>query len=173
MPANTAAPLLLTGYGAYGIASDPVFSLPATVLVDSGFRYAIAHVRGGSEKGRRWFLEGRRFKKRNSMTDFIACAHHLRTIGRAAPGKIVSDGLSAGGLLVGGALDLEPQLWAGVIAQVPFVDMLNTMSDADHPLVPLFRPDSPIARPTTILRRYPPMRMFAARPIRPCCARPG
>lgn len=149
MPAASPAPLLLTGYGAYGFSSEPSFSLPATALVDAGFRYAIAHVRGGSEKGRRWFLEGRRFQKRNSMTDFIACAKHLRDTGRAEPGRIVAHGLSAGGLLVCGAMNIEPELWAGVIAQVPFVDMLNTMSDAGHPLVPLFRPDwgDPLADP--------------------------
>jgi len=141
MEAGAPGPLLLTGYGAYGIASDPLFSLPVIALVDAGFRYAIAHVRGGSEKGRRWFLEGRRMKKRNSMTDFIACARHLVESGHAAPGRIVAHGFSAGGLLVCGAMNIEPDLWAGVIAQVPFVDMLNTMSDADHPLVPLFRPD--------------------------------
>lgn len=136
-----ALPLLLTGYGAYGISSEPLFSLPATVLVDAGFRFAIAHVRGGSEKGRRWFLDGRGMKKKNSMTDFIACATHLVQAGYATSGQIVAHGLSAGGLLVGGAMNIDPTLWAGVIAQVPFVDMLNTMSDADHPLVPLFRPD--------------------------------
>lgn len=138
---DTPLPLLLTGYGAYGISCEPCFSLPATVLVDSGFRYAIAHVRGGSEKGRRWYQGGCREHKRNSMTDFIACARHLQDIAYAAPGKIVAHGVSAGGLLVCGALNIEPALWAGVIAQVPFVDMLNTMSEADHPLVPLLRPD--------------------------------
>ncbi len=139
--AGTAQPLLLTGYGAYGICFEPGFSLPATALVDSGFRYAIAHVRGGSEKGRHWYLDGCRMHKRNSMTDFIACARHLIDIGYAAPGKVVAHGVSAGGLLVCGAMNIEPALWAGVIAQVPFVDMLNTMSDASHPLVPLLRPD--------------------------------
>ncbi|WP_298013798.1 prolyl oligopeptidase family serine peptidase [uncultured Castellaniella sp.] len=139
--AGEPGPLLLTGYGAYGIASEPIFSLPATVLVDAGFRYAIAHVRGGSEKGGRWYRDGCRDRKRNSMTDFIACARHLLDIGHAAPGRIVAQGVSAGGLLVCGAMNIEPSLWAGVIAQVPFVDMLNTMSDADHPLVPLLRPD--------------------------------
>jgi oligopeptidase B len=148
-PPGKPLPLLLTGYGAYGIASEPEFSLPATVLVDAGFRYAIAHVRGGSEKGKRWFEQGRRLTKRNSMTDFIACAHHLSGQGYARRSQIVAWGLSAGGLLVGGALNIEPKLWAGVIAQVPFVDMLNTMSDANHPLVPLFRPDwgDPLADP--------------------------
>ncbi len=148
-PADAPRPLLLTGYGAYGIASEPGFSLPATVLVDAGFRYAIAHVRGGSEKGARWYQEGCREKKINSMTDFIACARHLLDIGYAAPGGIVAHGVSAGGLLVCGAMNLAPELWAGVIAQVPFVDMLNTMSDAGHPLVPLLRPDwgDPLADP--------------------------
>ncbi|HLV29913.1 MAG TPA: prolyl oligopeptidase family serine peptidase [Burkholderiaceae bacterium] len=138
---NEALPLLLTGYGAYGISYEPRFSLPATALVDAGFRYAIAHVRGGSEKGRRWYQDACRENKRNSMTDFIACAQHLVDTGYAAPGRIVAHGVSAGGLLVCGAMNLAPELWAGVIAQVPFVDMLNTMSDGDHPLVPLLRPD--------------------------------
>jgi oligopeptidase B len=141
LPKGGDTPLLLYGYGAYGIASDPVFSLPATVLIDRGWRYAIAHVRGGSERGQRWFDGGRRFTKRNSMTDFVACAQTLCRQGYSAPGRVVAYGLSAGGLLVGGAMNLAPTLWGGVIAKVPFVDMLNTMSDADHPLVPLFRPD--------------------------------
>lgn len=142
-------PLLLTGYGAYGISRESDFSWPATVLVDAGFRYAIAHVRGGSEKGVRWYQDGCREKKRHSMTDFIACARHLVVIGYAEPGRIVAQGVSAGGLLVCGAMNMAPELWAGVIAQVPFVDMLNTMSDAHHPLVPLLRPDwgDPLADP--------------------------
>ena len=148
-PRDGSAPLLLYGYGAYGVSSDPEFSIPAIVLVDQGWRYAIAHVRGGSEKGRRWFLEGRKFNKRNSFTDFIACAEHLGSNGYAARGRIVAYGLSAGGLLVGASMNMAPELWGGVIAKVPFVDMLNTMSDADHPLVPLFRPDwgDPLADP--------------------------
>ncbi|MDT8760929.1 prolyl oligopeptidase family serine peptidase [Sphingomonas psychrotolerans] len=148
-PKDGRTPLLLYGYGAYGISSDPLFSLPATALIDKGWRYAIAHVRGGSEKGRRWFLDGRLFAKRNSMTDFVACAQTLCRSGYTAPKRVVAFGLSAGGLLVGGAMNLAPELWAGVIAKVPFVDMLNTMSDADHPLVPLFRPDwgDPLADP--------------------------
>lgn len=139
--ASGPGPLLLTGYGAYGIAYDTVFSLPALTLVDAGFRYAIAHVRGGSEKGWLWYQQGCRENKRRSMEDFIACAQHLQATGVAAPGKIVAHGVSAGGLLVCGAMNMAPSLWAGVLAEVPFVDMLNTMSDADHPLVPLLRPD--------------------------------
>lgn len=147
--ANGPAPLLLTGYGAYGVPLEPVFSMPATVLVDAGFRVALAHVRGGSDKGMGWYRDGCRERKRNSMTDFIACARHLQHSGHAALGQIVAHGVSAGGLLVCGAMNMAPQAWAGVIAQVPFVDMLNTMSDADHPLVPLLRPDwgDPLADP--------------------------
>ena len=140
-PKDGKAPLLQYGYGAYGVPSDPEFSIPALALVDRGWRYAIAHVRGGSEKGRRWFLGGRKFTKRNSFTDFIACAEYLAAEGNTAKGKVVAYGLSAGGLLVGASMNIAPTLWGGVIAQVPFVDMLNTMSDGAHPLVPLFRPD--------------------------------
>lgn len=148
-PKDGSAPLMVYGYGAYGVPSEPEFSLPATTLVDNGWRYAIAHVRGGSEKGRRWFLGGRKFTKRNSFTDFIACAEHLCSQGYGTPGRVVAYGLSAGGLLVGASMNIAPTLWGGVIAKVPFVDMLNTMSDADHPLVPLFRPDwgDPLADP--------------------------
>jgi oligopeptidase B len=135
------APLLQYGYGAYGINSDPLFSIPALALVDKGWCFAIAHVRGGSEKGRRWFLGGRKFTKRNSFTDFVACAEYLAKEGYTAKGKVVAYGLSAGGLLVGASMNIALSLWGGVIAKVPFVDMLNTMSDAAHPLVPLFRPD--------------------------------
>ncbi|WP_152998841.1 S9 family peptidase [Sphingopyxis sp. H115] len=148
-PKDCKAPLLQYGYGAYGVPSDPEFSVPALALVDRGWRYAIAHVRGGSEKGRRWFLGGRKFTKRNSFTDFIACAEFLAAKGYTARGKVVAYGLSAGGLLVSASMNIAPTLWGGVIAQVPFVDMLNTMSDGAHPLVPLFRPDwgDPLADP--------------------------
>jgi len=123
--------------------------VPALALVDRGWRYAIAHVRGGSEKGRRWFLGGRKFTKRNSFTDFVAAAEHLCAEGYSAKGRVVAFGLSAGGLLVGASMNIAPTLWGGVIAKVPFVDMLNTMSDGAHPLVPLFRPDwgDPLADP--------------------------
>lgn len=143
------APTLLYGYGAYGVSTEAEFSIPALTMVDRGWIYAIAHVRGGSEKGRRWFLGGRRFAKRNSFVDFIACAEHLCAERYARRGRIVAYGRSAGGLLVGASANMAPDLWAGIIAEVPFVDMLNTMSDADHPLVPLFRPDwgDPLADP--------------------------
>ncbi len=143
------APLLMYGYGSYGVPSEADFSVPALALVEQGWIFAIAHVRGGSEKGRQWFLDGRKFKKKNSFTDFIACAEHLTAKGYGRKGRVVGYGLSAGGLLMGGVANLRPDLWGGIIAQVPFVDMLNTMSDADHPLVPAFRPDwgDPLADP--------------------------
>lgn len=143
------APLLLYAYGSYGISTEAEFSVANLALVEQGWIYAIAHVRGGSEKGRRWFLDGRRFSKTNTFTDFIACAEYLIAQRYTRKQRIVAYGLSAGGLLMGAIANLRPDLWAGVIAQVPFVDMLNTMSDANHPLVPLFRPDwgDPLADP--------------------------
>lgn len=140
-PADGRGPLLVYGYGAYGISAEALFSVPALALVDRGWAYAIAHVRGGSEKGRRWFLDGRLSSKRNSFTDFNACTDHLVAQGHGAPGRCVAYGLSAGGLLMGGAMNERPDRYAGVIAQVPFVDMLSTMSDTTHPLVPVFRAD--------------------------------
>lgn len=143
------APLLLYAYGSYGVSTEAEFSVANLALVEQGWIYAIAHVRGGSEKGRRWFLDGRRLKKANTFTDFIACAEHLIAQRYTRRRRIVAYGLSAGGLLMGAIANMRPDLWAGVIAQVPFVDMLNTMSDAEHPLVPLFRPDwgDPLADP--------------------------
>ncbi len=130
------APLLLYGYGAYGLPTDPGFSIRALSLVDRGFVYAIAHVRGGSEKGWGWFQAGRGEHKTNTFTDFIACAEALVERGYTAKGRIVAYGGSAGGMLMGAIANLRPDLWAGVIGAVPFVDVLNTMSDATLPLTP-------------------------------------
>ena len=140
-PRDGSAPLLLHGYGAYGFSTEAAFSIPALALVDHGWTYAIAHVRGGSEKGWDWYLQARQSGKHRSFSDFVACAEALAAAGHTRGGRIVSFGASAGGLLVGASLNLRPELWAGVIAEAPFVDALNTMSDASHPLVPLARPD--------------------------------
>ena len=129
-------PTLLYGYGSYGIAMQPGFSIRSLSLVDRGWIWATAHVRGGSEKGWGWFLDGRREKKTNSFTDFVACAEHLVAAGHSRAGHIVAHGGSAGGLLMGAVLNMRPDLWAGVAAAVPFVDVLNTMSDASLPLTP-------------------------------------
>ncbi|MDC7681647.1 S9 family peptidase [Asticcacaulis sp. BYS171W] len=130
------APLLLYGYGSYGYAMDPTFSVSTLSLVNRGWIYAIAHIRGGTEKGYGWFLDGRKFKKKNTFTDFIASAEHLIANGYGAKGRIVAQGGSAGGMLMGAIANLRPDLWGGVIGQVPFVDVLNTMSDTSLPLTP-------------------------------------
>ncbi len=131
-----ACPVLLYGYGAYGHSSMPHFSIQALNLVDRGWIWATAHVRGGSEKGWGWFLDGRGPAKPNTFSDFVACADHLVAAGHAQAGRIVAYGGSAGGLLAGAVLNMRPELWAGVAAAVPFVDVLNTMSDTTLPLTP-------------------------------------
>jgi oligopeptidase B len=135
-PLDGSAPLLLYGYGSYGAAMDASFSIRNLSLVDRGWIWATAHIRGGSEKGWDWFLNGRGKTKMNSFTDFIACAEHLATEGYGRRGRIVAYGGSAGGMLMGAVANLRPELWAGIIAAVPFVDVLNTMSDVDLPLTP-------------------------------------
>jgi len=135
-PLDGTAPLLLYGYGAYGHAMEPSFSIRSLSLVDRGWIWAVAHVRGGSDKGWGWFLDGRMEKKTNTFTDFIACAEHLADQGYGSRGKMVAYGGSAGGMLMGAIANLRPDLWAGIIAAVPFVDVLNTMSDTTLPLTP-------------------------------------
>jgi oligopeptidase B len=105
-------------------------------LVDRGWIYAIAHVRGGADLGFSWFQDGRRFAKRNTFSDFIACAEELIAHGYGRAGRIVCEGRSAGGLLMGAIANMRPDLWAGIIAGVPFVDVMNTMSDDTLPLTP-------------------------------------
>ncbi len=135
-PLNGSAPLFLYGYGSYGISMDADFSIRRFSLVDRGWIYAIAHVRGGSEMGFGWFQDGRRFAKKNTFSDFIAVAEELISRGYGRPGHIVCEGRSAGGLLMGAINNMRPELWAGVIGGVPFVDVLNTMSDTSLPLTP-------------------------------------
>ena len=134
------APLLLTGYGAYGYSYETGYSAPLLSLIDRGWIWAVAHVRGGGEKGRQWFEAARQLKKKTSFTDFISCAETLIATRHSRPKRIALHGFSAGGLLIGVANNMRPDLWSAVIGQAPFVDMLNTMSDATHPLVPLTRP---------------------------------
>ncbi len=129
-------PALLYGYGAYGMSMPASFSVSVLSLVDRGFVYAIAHIRGGMEKGYRWYRQGRRENKTNTFTDFIAAAEMLIAEGYTAKGKIVAHGGSAGGMLMGAIANLRPDLWGGIIAQVPFVDVLNTMLDDTLPLTP-------------------------------------
>ncbi|MFN4176001.1 S9 family peptidase [Phenylobacterium sp.] len=135
-PRDGSAPVLLYGYGSYGHAMEPSFSIRNLSLVDRGWIWAVAHVRGGSDKGWGWFLDGRREKKANTFTDFIACAEHLIAEGYATKGRIAAYGGSAGGMLMGAVANLRPDLWGAIIAAVPFVDVLNTMSDTSLPLTP-------------------------------------
>jgi len=133
---NGTTPCLLYGYGAYGISIPAAFDTNRLSLVDRGFVYAIAHVRGGSEKGWCWYREGKLAKKMNTFSDFIAVSEYLVKQGWAAGGKLVAHGGSAGGTLIGAVANMRPDLYAGLIAEVPFVDVLNTMLDETLPLTP-------------------------------------
>jgi len=127
-------PLLLYGYGAYGLSIDPAFASPRLSLIDRGFVYAIAHVRGGQELGRQWYEDGRLLKKKNTFSDFIACAEYLIREQFTNPGKLFAMGRSAGGLLMGAITNMRPELFKGVVAEVPFVDVITTMIDPTIPL---------------------------------------
>lgn len=135
-PLDGSAPVLLYGYGSYGASMPASFSTARLSLVDRGFVYAIAHVRGGMDKGYRWYRTGKREFKTNTFTDFIACAEHLIAQGFTAPGRIVAQGGSAGGMLMGAVANMRPDLFAGIVAEVPFVDVVNTMLDDTLPLTP-------------------------------------
>jgi oligopeptidase B len=130
------APLLLYGYGSYGMAMPASFSANRLSLVDRGFVYAIAHIRGGSDKGWGWYLDGKREKKTNSFDDFAACGRALIEAGYTGAKRIVGHGGSAGGMLMGAAANRASELFAGIVAEVPFVDVLNTMLDDTLPLTP-------------------------------------
>jgi len=130
-------PTLIVGYGAYGLSLRATFARSAFSLIDRGFIYAIAHVRGGHEKGERWYAEGRMLNKRNTFTDFIAVTEALIATGHADSRAIFAHGDSAGGLLMGTIANLRPDLYAGIVAEVPFVDVVTTMSDASAPLTTL------------------------------------
>ena len=130
------APLLLYGYGAYGHPLPAAFSANILSLVDRGFVYALAHVRGGTDKGWHWYVDGKLARKPNTFSDFLSVGRHLIAEGYTAPGRIVAHGGSAGGMLMGAVANLAPEMFAGIIANVPFVDVLNTMLDAELPLTP-------------------------------------
>ncbi|MCS0494220.1 S9 family peptidase [Ancylobacter sp. MQZ15Z-1] len=166
-PLDGTAPCLLYGYGAYGISIPAGFSTSRLSLVDRGFVYAIAHIRGGTEKGWRWYREGKLAKKTNSFKDFIAVAEHLAGERVAAPDRIVAHGGSAGGMLMGAVANMRPDLFAGIVAEVPFVDVLNTMLDDTLPLTPPEWPEwgNPILDPEAFatIRAYSPYDNVAAK----------
>jgi len=152
-PLDGTAPLLLYGYGAYGISMPAAFSTNRLSLVDRGFVFAMAHIRGGKDKGYRWYREGRMAKKVNTFTDFIAAGRYLAANGFTSTAKIVAHGGSAGGMLMGAVANMAPELFQGIIAEVPFVDVLTTMLDATLPLTPPEWPEwgNPIASVTEYL----------------------
>jgi oligopeptidase B len=164
---NGRRPLLLNGYGAYGLSYDPAFSSNTLSLLDRGFVVAIAHVRGGEEMGRSWYEGGKLLNKRSSFTDFIACAEHLVTEGYTASDRLAIHGGSAGGLLMGAVVNLRPDLFRVVLAEVPFVDVVNTMLDASLPLTVIEydewgNPNDPAAY--ACIRSYSPYDNIEAKP---------
>jgi oligopeptidase B len=131
---DRSSPALLNGYGAYELSSDPMFDPVRLSLLDRGFVFAIAHVRGGGEMGREWYEDGKFLRKTNTFSDFIACAERLVELGYTSPPRLAIRGRSAGGLLIGAVLNMRPDLFACAVAQVPFVDALTTMLDDKLPL---------------------------------------
>jgi len=130
------APCLLYGYGAYGISIPDSFNSNALSLVDRGFVYAIAHIRGGKEKGFDWYEKGKHLFKQNTFTDFIACGRFLVANHFTSHDRLIAEGGSAGGMLMGAVANMAPEDYAGIVAIVPFVDVLSTMLDATLPLTP-------------------------------------
>ncbi len=166
-PLDGSAPLLLYGYGAYGISIPASFSTARLSLVDRGFVYATAHVRGGKDKGYRWYTGGKLANKVHTFTDFIAAGEYLAAQGFTRRGRIVANGGSAGGMLMGVIANMAPDLFLGIIADVPFVDVLNTMLDKDLPLTPPEWPEwgNPIASKQDFetIRAYSPFENVEAK----------
>jgi oligopeptidase B len=134
VPRDGTTPMVLYGYGAYETSIDPYFTISRLSLLDRGMGFAIAHVRGGGELGRPWYDGGKMLLKRNTFTDFVACARHLADTGWTSADRLVAEGGSAGGLLMGAVANLAPEAFAGIVADVPFVDALNTILDPELPL---------------------------------------
>lgn len=167
-PLDGSAPMLLYAYGSYGSSMPASFSTNRFSLVDRGFVYAIAHVRGGMEKGYAWYKNGKLENKTNTFSDYISCANHLIDKNYSQVGNIVVHGGSAGGMLVGATLNMQPDLFHAAIADVPFVDVLNTMSDASLPLTPPEWPEwgNPIENENDYLNisQYSPYENVAQQP---------
>ncbi|MBX6749472.1 MAG: S9 family peptidase [Micromonosporaceae bacterium] len=170
-PRDGSAPLLLYGYGSYEASMDPWFSYSRPSLLDRGVVFAIAHVRGGGELGRRWYEDGKLLAKRNTFTDFIACARHLVAEHWTSTDRLVAMGGSAGGLLMGAVANLEPTAFAGIVAQVPFVDVLTTILDPSLPLTVAEWEEwgNPLesAEAYHYIKSYAPYENLAARPYPP------
>jgi oligopeptidase B len=126
--------MLIYGYGSYESSTDPYFTISRLSLLDRGVGFAIAHVRGGGEMGRRWYDEGKMMSKKNTFTDFVVCARHLADSGWTSPDRLVAEGGSAGGLLMGAVANLAPDAFRAIVADVAFVDALTTILDPSLPL---------------------------------------
>ena len=176
-PIDGSAPCLLYGYGAYGIAIPASFNTNCLSLADRGFVYAIAHIRGGKDKGYAWYEDGKRAKKPNTFKDFIAAAKHLVEEAYTSHDRIVAQGGSAGGMLMGAIANMAPEAFGGVIAEVPFVDVLNTMLDDTLPLTPPEWPEwgNPIASAEdyATIAAYSPYDQVAAKTYPPILAVAG
>lgn len=176
-PTDGSAPVLLYGYGAYGHSIPAGFSTNRFSLIDRGFIYVIAHVRGGTDKGYGWYLDGKLEDKANSFRDFISAGEALVDRGLTQKGRIVAHGGSAGGLLVGASVNMAPDLFGGVIAEVPFVDVLTTMCDTELPLTPPEWPEwgNPIEDPEAYrtIAAYSPYDNVAAKAYPPILATAG
>jgi oligopeptidase B len=135
-PLDGSSPVWLYGYGSYGISIPAAFNTNILSLADRGFIYALAHIRGGKDKGYGWYKAGKMMTKKNTFEDFIAAGRHLVAEGFTREGNIVAQGGSAGGMLMGAVANMAPDLFRGIIAEVPFVDVLNTMLDDTLPLTP-------------------------------------
>lgn len=176
-PRDGSGKLHLYGYGAYGLAMPPGFSTSRLSLLDRGFAYAIAHIRGGDDLGYRWYLDGKRDKRWNTFNDFVDCARHLVAEGFTGAGNISISGGSAGGELMGVVANTDPELWGAVVAHVPFVDVLNTMLDASLPLTPMEWPEwgNPIEDRSAfeLIRSYSPYDNVEAKPYPPIMVTAG
>ena len=176
-PVDGSAPLYLYGYGAYGYAIPPSFSTTRLSLLDRGFIYAIAHIRGGDDLGYHWYEAGKLDRRTNTFNDFVDVARHLVDQGYVREGRIAIAGGSAGGQLMGAVVNLAPELWGAVAAHVPFVDVLNTMLDDSLPLTPIEWPEwgNPIADGTVFeyIRSYSPYDQLAARDYPPILVTAG
>ena len=170
-------PLHLYGYGAYGIAIDPGFSTARLSLVDRGFAYAIAHIRGGDDLGRAWYKAGKLERRTNTFNDFVDVANGLIAAGYTDAGRISISGGSAGGELMGAVINSDPDLWGAVVAAVPFVDVLNTMLDASLPLTPGEWPEwgNPIEDKAAfeLIQSYSPYDQVKAQPYPPMLVTAG
>ncbi|HNN55836.1 MAG TPA: S9 family peptidase, partial [Novosphingobium sp.] len=174
---HAGGPLHLYGYGAYGIAIEPGFSTSRLSLVDRGFAYAIAHIRGGDDLGRAWYKAGKLERRTNTFTDFVDVARGLIARGHTQAGRISISGGSAGGELMGAVINSDPALWGAVVAHVPFVDVLNTMLDPTLPLTPGEWPEwgNPIEDEVafTLIRSYSPYDQVKAQPYPPLLVTAG